>query len=453
MTAFRTRPVVVYLVVAFVSAVSVTATATPRMDRSKLLVGAYSFNKAVSDEAHVRAAKECGLDFIIGVPASDRKALDLFAKYDLGVIASGALDFWWGGNGSKAGKMRDSHPKNIYANQVASFVAKFDHPAIWMLDLCDEPSALDMSYIGEICDLAAARAPETPPYVNLYPNYAVGSSNTDSQTRNQLGTATYREHIETYCRTSPLDYISYDFYPYSTSHSFRSKIYPKMYENFNIVADACRRTGRSLWYVPQVNSHDDGPVVEPTTENRLRFQAYTAMAFGAEVITWACWVKGWWTNNVFTASGEKTAQYNRLRTINAELRRLGALYMRFRNTDTHYVGFSAAKGLETLGVPKPESLDTGCFSGVRTIEGTPLLIGEMVPRDWKDSSRALFLVASGDPYDVAPAMRTITFRIQNNMKAEAFGPMGAIELVRTDDGASMFPIAENGAVLLVCSRK
>ena len=118
----------------------------------------------------------------------------------------------------------------------------------------------------------------------------------------------------------PLDYISYDFYVYTPNLKRRPSLYRQMYDNFNIVADACRRTGRSFWYIPQVNSHN-ARNFEPTTRNRLRFQAYTAMAFGAEAISWACWMPGWWTNNVLTATGEKTAQYDRLKTVNAELRR------------------------------------------------------------------------------------------------------------------------------------
>ena len=421
----------------------------PRIDRSKLLVGAYCFRKAAYDEAHVKEAKECGIDFVIGVPAGNRKMLDLLSQYEMGVIAIGVLPGWWGGNGSKAGQMRASQPRNLYEEKFTKYIEKLDHPAIWMLDLCDEPSARDFPYLGEICALSAARLPHVLPYLNLYPNYASVAKNTGAETRNQLGTATYREHIDVYCRTVPLDYISYDFYPYSTKPAFRSKLYPKMYDNFNIVADACRRTGRSFWYVPQVNSHDDGPVVEPTTRNRLRFQAYTAMAFGAEVITWACWMPGWWTNNVLTATGERTPQYDRLKDVNAEIHRFGPLYMRYRNTATHYVGFAATNGIETLGVPLLHTFDNGRLLGLHTREDTPLVVGEMVPRKASETSRALFVVASGDPYDTAPARRTAVFRLQEGLAVEAFGTNGPLELTRESDGSFSFPIGENAAVMLI----
>ena len=52
-------------------------------------------------------------------------------------------------------------------------------------------------------------------YLNLYPNYASVAENSAQQTVNQLGTATYDEHIRQYCEHVGLDYLCYDFYMYS----------------------------------------------------------------------------------------------------------------------------------------------------------------------------------------------------------------------------------------------
>ena len=447
-----TRPAAACHVAVTAIMFSAAVFAAPRMDRTKLLIGAYSLNKAAEDEAHVRDIKNCGVDFIVGVDIKNRKVLDLFAKYEIGVVGDGVGKFWWGGNGSEAGKMREKRPKADYEHDLAALESGLDHPAIWMLHLGDEPSALDMPYLGELCDLLAARMPKSPPYLNLYPNYAVASKNSEKEARNQLGTPTYREYIDTYCRTVPLDYISYDFYPYELLPEWRQKFYGKMYDNFNIVADACRRTGRSFWYIPQVNSQKPpaGYTFEPTTVNRLRFQAYTAMAFGAEVITWACWSPGWWTNNVLSVSGEKTAQYDRLREVNGELHRFSPLFMRYRNTATHYVGFAATNGFESLGVPILNKLDTGYFAELHTQEDSPLIVGEMSPRRKDDDSRALFVVASGDPYDCAPTVRNLSFRVPQGRFAEVFDANGAVEMTKKADESYAVRIAENSALMLVC---
>lgn len=421
----------------------------PRMDRSKLLVGAYCYNPCGDDETYVKDIADCGVDFIVGMETKSRKTLDLFSKYRLGVFASDVLVGWWGGDGKNAGKMRTERPRDMYERQLSKYVAELDHPAIWKIDLCDEPSAKDMPYLGEASALIARHVPQAQAYLNLYPNYASLAKNTGDEELNQLGTKTYREYIDAYCRNVPLDYISYDFYLYTQNRQRRPRLYVQMYDNFNIVADACRRTGRSFWYIPQVNSYNNSTNFEATSVNRLRFQAYTAMAYGAEVISWACWMPGWWTNNVYTADGKKTEQYDRLKKVNAEIHRFGPKYMAFRSTATHFIGFPSDAGLETLDIPLLETLDTGFFKGVSTLEKTPLLVGEMTPRKDDSGLRALFVVASGDPFDYNPAKRTVVFRLPEGHQVRIQGIDGEIVPMREADGSWTFSLDENSAALVV----
>ena len=205
-----------------------------------------------------------------------------------------------------------------------------DHPAIWGIDVGDEPSALDFPYYGRVIDTVNRLFPNQFAYLNLYPNYASVAKNNAAETVNQLGTATYAEHIERYIENVPTDYICYDYYMYSASVT-------GAYENLRIVSDACLRSGRSMWIVLQVNSNKPECWI---SENELRVQAYSAMAFGAESIIWACYTAGWWHNQVLDEHGEKTEQYEKLRRINAELKAIGEPYMRYRRTATHFVGYA-----------------------------------------------------------------------------------------------------------------
>ena len=417
----------------------------PRMDRSRLNVGAYYLKASARDDAHVRDVRDCGIDFIIGVPAKDRALLDRFQRHGVGAVVGGVIPGWWGSDGSNAGTMRKTNPWSAYEKGMAKFCAELDHPAIWMIDMGDEPSALDYPYYGEVAAFVRSMAPAVGGYLNIYPAYAAGADLDAAQVERELGAKTYREHVESYCREVPLDYLCFDFYPYTPDRTRRPSLLRQMYESLDVAANACRRSGRSLWFVAQVNSYA-GERFEPTTENRLRFQAYSAMAHGAEVVTWACWSPGWWTNNVLTASGEKTEQYDRLRTVNAELHRLGRDYMRYRNCATHCVGM---KERLPAGLTDSSALDTGFFRGVATAEGTPLLVGEMMPRGADDGARAIFAVASGDPYDEKPACRTLRFRVAGDRRVEAIGPNGAVALARDADGVWSCPLSESSAVLIV----
>ena len=373
-----------------------------RMDKSRLQIGAYILQPYARTERHIREAKECGIDFIVCM-GDDRDALDLFAQYGLGAVVSGVVPGWWGGDGDNAGLMAQRNPLERYTEAAEGFT---DHPAIWGIDIGDEPSALDFPHYGKVAALTEKAFPQQFAYLNLYPNYASVAQNTAEQTVNQLGTATYEEHIRRYCENMGLDYLCYDFYMYSLSanrNSFGGV--HRAYENLRVVADACRASGRAMWIVLQVNSNRPE---EWISADQLRFQAYSAMAFGAEVVTWACYTGGWWHNQVLDEQGEKTEQYGKLQTVNAELHALGPAYMRYRNTSTHFIGFSGRHALTGVGADAVCELNTGEFFGLCAADGAPLLAGQMIARDGS-GKQAVFLCNASDPWGDHPADAVVEF--------------------------------------------
>ena len=369
-----------------------------RMDRNRLNIGAYHLRPYARTEAHIKDVADCGIDFVVCMD-NDRPALDLFHKYGVGAIVSGIVPGWWGGDGSNAGKLADTNPMEKYEAACASFV---DHPAIWGIDVGDEPSALDFPYYGKVIDYVNRAFSNQFAYLNLYPNYASVSGNNAQETVNQLGTATYAEHIRRYCECVPSDYLCYDFYLYSINVA-------KHYENLRVVADACRNTGRSMWIVLQVNSHRPE---EWMSENNLRFQAYTSMAFGAENIIWACYTAGWWHNQVLDDQGNQTEQYGKLKRVNAQIRTIADEYMKYRRVSTHFVGFQGHPDMNCVQQESIESLSTGVFFDVKSDNGAPVLVGEMVSRT-NDGSAALMICAADDPYEKEPKEYQVTFRAPN----------------------------------------
>ena len=369
-----------------------------RMDRNRLNIGAYHLRPYARTEAHVKDVADCGIDFVVCMD-NDRPALDLFHKYGVGAIVSGIVPGWWGGDGSNAGKLAMTNPMEKYEAACASFV---DHPAIWGIDVGDEPSALDFPYYGKVIDYVNRAFSNQFAYLNLYPNYASVSGNNAQETVNQLGTATYAEHIRRYCECVPSDYLCYDFYLYSINVA-------KHYENLRVVADACRNTGRSMWIVLQVNSHRPEKWM---SENNLRFQAYTSMAFGAENIIWACYTAGWWHNQVLDDQGNQTEQYGKLKRVNAQIRTIADEYMKYRRVSTHFVGYQGHPDMNCVQQESIASLSTGVFFDVKSDNGAPILVGEMVSRTG-DGSAALMICAADDPYEKEPKEYQVTFRAPN----------------------------------------
>ncbi|MBR2460822.1 MAG: hypothetical protein IKB34_06305 [Clostridia bacterium] len=374
-----------------------------RMDRSKLIIGTYILQPYARTEQHVRDLADCGIDLVTYMDY-DKNTLDLFKKYNIGASVVGILPPWWGGNGENAGKMEQLNSFERYVEAAKSFK---DHPAVWAIDMGDEPSALDFPYYNKLINFTDRAFENQFPYLNLYPNYASVAENTADQVTSQLGTRTYREHIEKYCENVPTDYICYDFYMYSNDSDISPTDVAHAYENLVTVSDACRNTGRSMWIVLQVNSRLPDRF---TTENQLRFQAYSAMAFGAESIIWACWTGGWWHNQVLDRNGEKTEQYEKLKTVNRELHAIGERYMKYRRTSTHFVGFGDSHSdLRLIDLKPLCSLSTGVFFDVHEKNGSPIVIGQMVSRKG-DGSYALMICASDDSRDKDTKINTVTFR-------------------------------------------
>lgn len=419
------------------------------MDRTKFIVGTYRFGDMIPGfrtEQHVKELKDAGIDCVYSMrPGTNAAAfyatMDLFEKYGVGCITESGADIGAGcpvrayGSAKKGMPMR----REVYEDVAKRFRP---HPAIWGIDVGDEPNGMDMQHVGKAVEACRELFPVQMRYVNLLPSYARAATNTASIIESQLGSLSYKDYIDDYCKYVPLDYISFDIYPYA---KLKPKGVPILFENLRIVSDACLRTGKSLWFVGQANTWWGR---KPLAENCMRYQAYTAMAFGAETMVWACWTKGWWTNNVYSTTGEKTVTYDRVKRVNAELHFLGDKFMLFRRTATHLVGYAVRpEYLKGSGCISEDAAFTGWFRDIRAEDGGPLLVAEMVPRAAASGS-AIFVFASDDPYDEHPQQRTIRF-IPHGDTVRAFGGSGPIPVTRGDDGVCTISLGSNNAALVV----
>ncbi|MBR2837647.1 MAG: hypothetical protein IKE55_02585 [Kiritimatiellae bacterium] len=410
-----------------------------RLDRGKFLIGAYSTEKTCQGDADAKAMAEGGLDYVFGPIES--KNLDNFARHGVGVVRTGCLPWWWGGAAEVTnGQMHVMRPLAEYEKAMDRFE---DHPAIVGIDIGDEPSGLDFEHYGKIARLVSARRPDKFTYVNLFPNYASAASLTLDEAQSQLGTPDYRTYIERYCRYFDLDYICFDSYIWGWGNT------PSvLFENLRVVGDACTATARSLWVVLQANVFQEGDKVGrgPITENMLRFQAHAAMAFGAEMISWACWT-GWWKDNVCDKQGRLTAQYARVRDVNRELHALGAHTIKYRRTITDFVGFDASpNGLKGV-LQSPVGASNGpAFTDVKSADGAALLVGHFLAKDGS-SRHAVFLAACDDPHDEGGREHVVRFRADGRV-ARAYGPRGEVKLAKSAEGVCSVPLRSNEALFV-----
>lgn len=432
------------------SAGPVGAPSVARVDRSRFKIGTGGFYgpypKEKVDEL-VSDFKACGFSVAGCVRGRDRTMLDALKAQGVGAIVQRGIPYWFGGDGSKGGKMHEIHPREEYEKALASDDPTVSHPAIVGYDFVDEPSALDWPYVGEITALIKERRPDMFVYVNLYPNYAVADENTGSQKFSQLGAASYKEYVDAYCRHVPLDYISYDHYTFFDDPEMTRKKSARYYGNMTVVADACRRTDRSFWFIAQACSRK---TKNPRflTQNNLRFQVYSALTFGCEAISWANYLQGWWTNNMHQASGERTEMYDKVRRMNEEIRRFEPSFWPYRSFQTEFVGFAADRAAlaEYEIVPTDEYSD-GFFRQVRATDGSRLLVGGMTPKDKANRTRAVLVFGADDIADTKRKSHAVTFRASGSVRA--VGPNGEVALTSSGDGRYSFALKDNDCALLI----
>jgi dienelactone hydrolase len=454
------------------------------MDRTKLNVGAYYLKPYAQTEKHVKDAKECGIDFFVCMETtrehSEKTALDLFHKYGIGAFVSNVMPSWHGGPTRIHRSFEKEAPLRHWLERGNRYWYR-NHPAVWGFTIGDEPGALAFPHYREVISRMQEQHPDKLPFLNLLPNVAPkekpdmpldaavaklhkehpnlaarGPDAKPADYENLLvyyQARNYEEYIRKYCELVPLDYLSYDFYLYKGP----DRRIAMSFENMKTVADACRRTGRDFWSVMQVNSSDKNRLI---SVDGLRYQAYQSMAYGATTLIWACYTYGWWHHQVLDEKGEKTPQYEKLKTVNAEIHRFADIYMDYRNVNTHLVGdyenpnvyFRAPEKIlyhtEKTGTQKfAPVLDTPDFVCVRASGNEALMIGEMVGR--KDPiDRALFIAAADDPMEKAPHEYEILFKPLPGRRIRAFGPNGELPISSGSDGYSYVPIRSNGAVLL-----
>lgn len=301
----------------------------------KFHIGTYYFQNNARTEKGVKDLSESGIDVVFCID-NDREMLDLFHKYGVSAVVAGIVPGWFGGNGDNAGTMRETNKREAYINGINAFV---DHPAIVGIDAGDEPSSVDFPYYGQMIELMKELAPSKFPYLNIYPSYGMLAANSEEQSEKELGVPTYKDYIDAYGKYVDLPYLSFDHY-YLTSSPER------LISDLETNAVYCRDNGKQLYAVLQVNSLDPDHFV---TEDELAFQAFSAMAYGARAVSWACYSSGWWHNLVLDADGNKTEQYDKMKRVNHKMIALSNEYIKYnwmateRTTETAFGGFESIK--------------------------------------------------------------------------------------------------------------
>lgn len=147
--------------------------------------------------------------------------------------------------------------------------------------LADEPSGSDLAGLKTAYDTYKAALPECEMYINLLPNYADPSAYINNS---------YSRYIAKFIQEFGCGYVSQDIYPLRVNGDNRTIIsgyYSGLYEMAKQARDSDREYWLYIYTMYDSVNEALGMKYKPRLAD-MRFEAFNAMAFGVNAITYYC---------------------------------------------------------------------------------------------------------------------------------------------------------------------
>lgn len=218
---------------------------------------------------------------------------------------------------------------------VSALAARIgSHPAAFGVYLRDEPSAQQMPMIGRLAAALLKAMPNKLPYVNLFPNYA---------SRQQLGTASYEEHLRAYLKFIKIPYLSWDNYSLTDGEMQQS-----FYDNLETVRKVTLEAKIPFWnciLATALFRH-----MEPS-DATFNIQVYGTLAYGGRGIQYFTYYtpdNGNYRLAAIDHYGNRTATWDIMRRINNQIHALAPTMLKLRSTGVYHWPLSTAAGTPLL---------------------------------------------------------------------------------------------------------
>lgn len=285
------------------------------LNRGKLLIGtAIFYEDSNIDNEDIRLIAEGGFDFIINENTGEyqRMLADACEQYAIALISrdeslpngSGITDALASG-------------KDLFAGYTA-------HPARAGDTAFDEPHTRFFDAMGAYYLQYKKRLPDKFLFYNLFP---AGTS------AKKLGAKNYKAYIAGYVKKVPSDFISLDEYPFFSISLLKSMAFAICLHTYDTVAAACRVNNRDFWLYLQTQGNWFDLIYALPTFEQIRWQAYTALAYGAKCLMHVAYSPVWGKHAtaMIDKQGNVTEQYLYAKRVNGELASLSPVYMRYTN--------------------------------------------------------------------------------------------------------------------------
>jgi len=204
------------------------------------------------------------------------------------------------------------------------------HPANGGYFLGDEPCSSDFEVMARANAFFTERDPGRLPYMNLFPDYA---------SLEQLGTPSYEEHVDRFCREVRPRILSYDHYTMMMTDPERPEHIDSYFSNMELFRRKGLEYGIPTCFVLLSTEH--GPYRHPTLDD-LRWQVYTALAYGNKGLmyfTYLSWFDGDASfSGLLDRNGVRMPHYENAKKLNADVLAMAPVLLKLRSTGVFHTG-------------------------------------------------------------------------------------------------------------------
>ncbi|MBP5256108.1 MAG: hypothetical protein J6Z80_03530 [Clostridia bacterium] len=403
-----------------------------RIDHSRLQIGTYWVRLA--DPEHLAEIKDCGFDFVWQPPGG---AENLRNFYDAGL---GVMEF--------IGEM--FIPTRLSEDCVTpEGLAEYDrilegqweetYPAVWGFYQMDEPSAAMFDIIKKNGEILKKHMPGMTHIINLFPgtaaDFALGGEGN--------APIDYETYINVFADPDAFDMICYDHYLYDSHAGFAGAI-----KNLITVSETADRNGMDFWIILAVYGKTG-----PLTTEQLKLQAYTAMAYGTENISYACWTAdGWGSSSVLTKSGAKTVTYDRLKETVADLKAFSPIYMKYSHESSALlIGADYYNRTDIFPSPQygkiaethgPDSLGSEKFTSV-SVSDNEFAIAGLFKKKTGTDGEGLFIINCTDYQFKKESRATVSFTVSDDVSVVTAYEKGIPRVLTPENG--VYSVISSGA--------
>ena len=204
--------------------------------------------------------------------------------------------------------------------KTAEIVTRFQHDdgvAGWFLR--DEPAATTFGELRKFRDRVYDVDKKHLIYLNLFPNLVMPAF---------LGAQSYRDYMQRSVDELGLTQISYDYYPIVVEQQ-KTVVRPTFYANLEDARQVSLQSGQPFWSFVLSTAHATYPVPTPA---HLRFQAFNALAYGAQCIQYFTYCtprSATWDfhDAPIDSAGKRMPVYNLVKDLNHEIQRLSWVFL------------------------------------------------------------------------------------------------------------------------------